>query len=99
MSDKFYDAEVSGSKSVEHEKRLSSKFNVSFGAEASEWSNVVDNMCEYSKSYPEDVFMVRSETCEIQEIGCYYFKNGKFVWVGAIITYPEFDEGALECQD
>lgn len=65
-------------------------------ADSMKWCDYHDEMLEYSKKYPEFVFILDGEEEESGDIWREFFKNGKsYVWQ---LTYspPSFDESKLK---
>lgn len=63
---------------------------------ACQWYEHDEDMREFSKLYPNTVFVLHGEGKENEDIWYKYYKNGKVQEEKAQITFGEFDENKLK---
>lgn len=59
------------------------------------WYDHDDDMKNFSKKYPDVLFILSGEGEEPGDLWKTYYKNGKMQTAEAVITYEAFDEGKL----
>jgi hypothetical protein len=64
--------------------------------EPQKWYDCDDDLKEFSKNYPEVLFVMHGEGDGNEDLWNLYVLNGKAQYAGAEITYPEFDPALLE---
>ena len=64
--------------------------------EATKWYECLEDMKDVSLQMPGIIFTLKGEGEEAEDIWIAYFKDGKHQICKAEITFPPFDEGALE---
>jgi len=63
--------------------------------EPCKWYECEDELKEFSKSYPEHLFLLEGEGEESGDIWKLYVKNGKCQRASAQVTFDEYDESKL----
>ncbi len=59
------------------------------------WFSCCENMQEYSKRYPDMLFVIYGDGEYGDDIWVHYHKNGKVQQEEGKIVYPDFDESKL----
>lgn len=97
-----FELEVIGQEdfSIDHEKEITlntdyAEWNSCFEGEI-KWYDHTDDMIDYSLKYPNLIFKLMGRGEEEDDIWVKYFKNGKFQYCRAKITFDEYDETKLE---
>jgi len=60
------------------------------------WHNYEDDMRQFSKRFPNELFVLSGEGDEQGDLWNSYFKNGKHQHCPAVITYEEYNEQLLK---
>lgn len=63
--------------------------------ESCKWYECDEEMKEFSKKYPDAIFVMSGEGEEAGDLWKTYYKNGKMQHCEAVITYEHFDETKL----
>lgn len=58
------------------------------------WATLEEDMIEFSRLYPNMIFAVYYDGCEV-DMGVQYFHRGRFYFAEAQIVFPKFDLNAL----
>lgn len=79
---------------AEHQQNLAEQFAADF-EQRTKWYDSHENLIEYSKQYPDVIFILSGEGEEAEDLWKSYYKNGKGQQTRAVITYPDYDENLL----
>lgn len=77
----------------QHEQNLSDKYDACFD-DATKWYRCEENMIEYSKEYPDFIFLIEGKGEDGDEWKL-YVKNGKSQTIYPEIIWAEFNEENL----
>lgn len=94
-----YSLRVIGQTDVDHEEQIgeaSTYGSTYIFQEDCKWYDHEDDMRDYSKLYPELVFVLEGKGEDYDDIWIKYFKNGKMQSCYATISFEEFDETKLK---
>lgn len=80
-----------------HETQITEKYGFGFNGDCDvAWYDSIKDMKEYSKLYPEILFMIEYEGERNLDVYKTYFKNGKS-WISIPkIVWKEFEESMLD---
>jgi hypothetical protein len=78
-----------------HEKQISEEFDTCFD-DSIKWYDHKENMIEYSKKYPDTLFMIEGKGEETGDLWKLYVKNGKSFIDEPKIVWVDFKETMLE---
>lgn len=70
--------------------------NIAYWEDEIKWYDHRQDMCEYSKRYPELVFKLHGEGEETEDLWDEYYHDGRYQEAVAVITYPSYDPNKLE---
>lgn len=90
-----YDKNMESVDSEKFEQELVDE-DIGFFEDEIKWYDHREEMCEYSKRYPDLIFCLHGEGEQSEDLWDEYYVNGRYQAARAVITYPEFDESKLE---
>ena len=80
---------------LDHEKEIVEQFGPVLSNEC-KWYSWESHMKEYSKKYPNTLFILSGEGEESGDLWKAYIQNGKKHFVKGVITFEEFDPEKME---
>lgn len=95
----YFALEVDGKESPEHEKNICDCYNDGYSVfeDSAKWYEHKEDMGEYSKKYPKQLFKLKGTGMEGEvDVWYTYFKNGKSWSTYGKLIFEEFREKYLE---
>ena len=88
-----YGLDVIGETNIDHYSEIQKTFELDF--EEAKWHDYEQNMCDYSKKYPNLIFVLSGDDGE-SDLWKDYYKNGLVQSENAVISYGDFDPEKLK---